>query len=208
MHLLWWALEICNCSAYVKIFNSSGISKRKTIARARVGIFIIIQGFFKNSTKTRCKKKLGPLNSLIGSSLLFLWLYQLFYSQFQNTLLFLTNWCFISHKLHNQLPQIHLEKCQHKNQTQPSDINLLMMDLVEIWHIFFGPIFMCWSSIRCLIFRLQIILSTFSLWFFLNTRFLDIGYLKLLHVVWIMIENLYIGIYTLWVIFEHFSTKL
>ena len=76
------------------------------------------------------------------------------------------------------------------------DINLLMVDLVEIWHFF-------WTSNTYVLIFYQmhdIQVTNYTQHIFpynFHTRFFDAGKLKPLHVVWILLQNLHIGIYAL-----------
>src|SRR6202051_2806785 len=74
MHLLWRTLAISNCSAYVKSFNSSGISPtQRPFASARVGIFFLSRdSAHMGQTLLQPGAKMGPFNSLTGSEVLHL----------------------------------------------------------------------------------------------------------------------------------------
>src|ERR1700691_981908 len=74
MHLLWRTLAINNCSAYVKSFNSSGISPtQRPFASARVGIFFLSRdSAHMGQTLLQPGAKMGPFNSLTGSEVLHL----------------------------------------------------------------------------------------------------------------------------------------
>ena len=74
MHLLWRTLAISNCSAYVKSFNSSGISPiQRLFARAIIGILLLSRdSMHTEQTPLQPGAKIGPLNSLTGSELLHL----------------------------------------------------------------------------------------------------------------------------------------
>src|ERR1700723_4401104 len=74
MHLLWRTLAISNCSAYVKSFNSSGISPtQRPFASARVGIFFLSRdSAHMGQTLLQPGAKMGPVNSLTGSEVLHL----------------------------------------------------------------------------------------------------------------------------------------
>src|SRR6267154_2008829 len=74
MHLLWRTRAINNCSAYVKYYNSSGISPiQSPFARARFGIFFLSKdSTHVEHTLLQPGAKTDPLNSLTGSMLLHL----------------------------------------------------------------------------------------------------------------------------------------
>src|ERR1700730_133445 len=74
MHLSWQTLAISNCSAYIKSFNSSGISPiQRLFARAIIGILLLSRdSMHTEQTPLQPGAKIGPLNSLTGSELLHL----------------------------------------------------------------------------------------------------------------------------------------
>ena len=76
-----------------------------------------------------------------------------------------------------------------------------MVDLVEIQHLF-------WTNETCVLISYEMIdiqVEYYTQHIFpydFDTKFFDIENLEL-----ILTQNLHIGIYALWVIFEHFSTE-
>ena len=142
MHLLWQSLAINNCSAYVNPCSSSGISPiQRPFARAKVGTFVLSrESAHIGQTLLHAGAKIGPLNSLTGSEpfdLAFLVTPSAFSKlTFSTSALPLYKLESICHKQHNQFLQTHLEKCQHKNLIQYSDIILQKVEKVETQHLF------------------------------------------------------------------------